>query len=368
MDLGSPRSTCDRHVRSARSPLLFERKNSRLGGAARGPVPPRKAGRRRRDGKGLARRESPEGSSPVVIKVMRASFGDGKVAPELVARKEALALGRLNEKRAAKPFRGSLRRRWQRTRRRRACHAMDRHRIRSWGRRGHYALGSCHVLSAQDWLRVRAIEGGPRHSLSRVGALRDPRRWHHSPGFSRPATCSAVASAKPRFSNNSSDFGVARAAGLELSFEGLNRERSAIRRPNVEHDGGPSQRCLLVRHRCLLLAYRAALLRRRYSDGSLATLHVGNATLKHFLYPSLCPRTARAPQGLIGIDAALARDPRLPQRPATAEQFSASILPWFGETHAGPQSSKRLLSAVRGAGASTARGVYQWSIRSRPAP
>ena len=35
---------------------------------------------------------------------MRASFGDGKVAPELVARKEAVALGRLNESVPPSPF------------------------------------------------------------------------------------------------------------------------------------------------------------------------------------------------------------------------------------------------------------------------
>ena len=52
----------------------------------------------------LARRESAEGASPVVIKVVHPNFGDGQVSAELVAQKEAVALGRLNERVPPCPF------------------------------------------------------------------------------------------------------------------------------------------------------------------------------------------------------------------------------------------------------------------------
>src|SRR5688572_17562482 len=52
----------------------------------------------------LARRESPEGASPVVVKVVLPTFADADVQPELIARKEAVALGRLNERVPPTPF------------------------------------------------------------------------------------------------------------------------------------------------------------------------------------------------------------------------------------------------------------------------
>jgi len=52
----------------------------------------------------LARREAPEGASPVVVKVVRRAFGSTDISPELVAQKEAIALGRLNERVPPSPF------------------------------------------------------------------------------------------------------------------------------------------------------------------------------------------------------------------------------------------------------------------------
>src|SRR5262249_26342109 len=52
----------------------------------------------------LARREGPEGAGPVVVKVVRPTVGDGQISAELLAQKEAVALGRLNERVPPCPF------------------------------------------------------------------------------------------------------------------------------------------------------------------------------------------------------------------------------------------------------------------------
>ena len=52
----------------------------------------------------LARREGPDGAGPVVIKVVRPVVGEGRISPELLQQKEAVALGRLNERVPPCPF------------------------------------------------------------------------------------------------------------------------------------------------------------------------------------------------------------------------------------------------------------------------
>jgi eukaryotic-like serine/threonine-protein kinase len=52
----------------------------------------------------LARRETTDGTSPVVVKVMHEQVLAGEIAPEIVAAKEVVALGRLNESVPPSPF------------------------------------------------------------------------------------------------------------------------------------------------------------------------------------------------------------------------------------------------------------------------
>ena len=52
----------------------------------------------------LARRETAEGASPVVVKVMHEEVLAGEIAPEVVAAKESVALRRLNESVPPTPF------------------------------------------------------------------------------------------------------------------------------------------------------------------------------------------------------------------------------------------------------------------------
>src|ERR1051325_8416527 len=52
----------------------------------------------------LARREGPDGAGPVVVKIVRPTVGEGRISPELLAQKESVALGRLNERVPPCPF------------------------------------------------------------------------------------------------------------------------------------------------------------------------------------------------------------------------------------------------------------------------
>jgi hypothetical protein len=83
--------------------------------------------------------------------------------------------------------------------------------------------------------------------------------------------------------------------------------------------------------------------------------------------PNLCPELRERPDACRAIDAAILRatalDPQ--QRPATAEEFAASVLPWFGEQGA-PRSSRRLMSSMLSLTAPADLAGFDWSIRSRP--
>src|SRR5688572_29926664 len=52
----------------------------------------------------LAQRETASGMSPVVVKAVRPVLSVRQVAPDLIAQKEAVALGRLNERVPPSPF------------------------------------------------------------------------------------------------------------------------------------------------------------------------------------------------------------------------------------------------------------------------
>src|SRR5450432_3503634 len=167
----------------------------------------------------LARRESPSGSAPVVIKVMHAGFGGGSVTPELVAAKEAVALGRLNERLPPTPF---------------VVRLVDSGTVRWAGRR------------ATPWTAIEYVHGGVEgttledrvtYSLHKTGYAFDAARAGHairclsagltavhavgvihrdlSPGN---VLCCGFGDAEIF---KISDFGVARASGLARTFAGL---------------------------------------------------------------------------------------------------------------------------------------------------
>ena len=151
---------------------------------------------------------------------MRASFGDGKVAPELVARKEAVALGRLNESVPPSPF---------------VVRFVDAGSVRVGGE------------PVTPWTAIEYVHGGIEgttledrvtYSLHKTGYAFEPSRAAHAIRC-LASGLSAIHAAGIIHRDLSpgnvlccgfgeteifkiSDFGVARATGLELSFEGLN--------------------------------------------------------------------------------------------------------------------------------------------------
>src|SRR5450432_1435293 len=166
----------------------------------------------------LARRESPSGSAPVVIKVMHAGFGGGSVTPELVAAKEAVALGRLNERLPPTPF---------------VVRLVDSGTVRLAGR------------SSTPWTAIEYVHGGVEgtsledrvtYSVHKTGFAFEPLRAAHairclsagltaihevgvihrdlSPG--NVLCCGFGASEIFKIA----DFGISRSTGLEQTFQG----------------------------------------------------------------------------------------------------------------------------------------------------
>jgi eukaryotic-like serine/threonine-protein kinase len=314
----------------------------------------------------LARRESPSGSAPVVIKVMHAGFGGGSVTPELVAAKEAVALGRLNESVPPTPF---------------VVRLVDSGTVRWAGR------------SATPWTAIEYVHGGVEgttledrvtYSLHKTGYGFDVARAAHairclSAGLSaihgvgvihRDLTpgnvlCCGFGEAEIF---KIADFGVARAAGVALTFTGVNvgtigyaapesSEPTAGPRTDIFSFAGVVYYLLTGQH--YLDAQGPADAARKISSGARPSV------MDH---AALSPELLARPQACRALDTVLAQataaSPAL--RPQTAEQFAAAVLKNLGDPHAAPHSSRRLLSAVLAAPRPSLSSEHQWIVRSRP--
>jgi hypothetical protein len=84
--------------------------------------------------------------------------------------------------------------------------------------------------------------------------------------------------------------------------------------------------------------------------------------------PSLSPELRQRAEVCRAIDAAIARATALEPdlRPATAEEFAASVLPWLGEQSGPPRSSRRLVSSMLSLSAPADLAGFEWTIRHRP--
>jgi len=110
----------------------------------------------------LAQRESEAGASPVVVKAVRPRLSVRQVAPDLIARKEAVALGRLNERVPPTPF---------------VVRFVD--------------TGSAPIFeeTPSPWLAIEYVHGGVegttleqrvRYSIDKTGYAFDPTRASHA--------------------------------------------------------------------------------------------------------------------------------------------------------------------------------------------
>ncbi len=315
----------------------------------------------------LARRETAEGASPVVVKVMREEVLAGEIAPDIVATKETVALRRLNESVPPSPF---------------VVRFVD-----------------AGTLSLRDdarvpWTAIEYVHGGIEgttledrvtYSVHKTGYAFDPVRAAHairclSSGLSaihavgvlhRDLTPGNVLccgfGAGEIF--KIADFGVARASGNVATFEGRCVGTVGYSPPEAggAHAGPPTDVFALA----AVIYY--VLTGQRYfaADSPIEAVHLILSTVRPRLadHATLSPELAQRPDLCDALDRILANatmlDPR--KRPANPEVLAAELLTGLGEQGKGPRSSRELLSAVQSSRPAAAAG-HRFSVRSRRHP
>lgn len=313
----------------------------------------------------LARRNGPEGSSPVVIKLLRSSGPE--VPADLIAAKEAVALGRLNESVPPTPF---------------VVRFVD--------------AGSVEVGGGQvPWTAVEYVHGGVEgttledrvtYAVHRTGYAFDATRTAHAVRC-LASGLSAIHAAGVIHRNLTpgnvlccgfgeseifkiSDFGLARAAGLSRTFVNVAVGTVGYSAPEQGSSSmGPqadifSMACLVY----YLLTGQHYFL----GESPMEMFKLVSAARRHSIsiHPSLCPELLERPAACAAIDQALARATALAptSRPATGAQFAATLLPALtGSSSLGPRSNTRLLSAVLSSRRpDIPASEPKWSVRVKP--
>jgi serine/threonine protein kinase len=317
----------------------------------------------------LAWREAPDGVQPVVVKVVTPSGSGEQVSPELVAQKEAVALGRLNECVPACPF---------------VVRFVDTGSTLLFGRR------------PTPWIAIEYVHGGVEgttlddrlmYSLHKTGFAFDSARAAHAlrclaAGLSaihgvgvihRDLTPGNVLCCGFGESEifKISDFGLARPTGLGRTFAGMGLGTPGFAAPEqvVQGETGLGFQTDVFALACVLFTMltNEALFE---GDSPLMVYEQTRGRERRSITSSasLSPELRDRQDACRAIDAAIARatalEPEL--RPATADEFAASVLPWLAEPNSGPRSSRRLMSSMLSLAAPADLAGFDWTIRHRP--
>ncbi|HWP09337.1 MAG TPA: serine/threonine-protein kinase [Polyangiaceae bacterium] len=316
----------------------------------------------------LARREAPEGAGPVVVKVVRPTVGEGRISAELLAQKEAVALGRLNERVPPCPF---------------VVRFVD--------------TGSARIFSQQPtpWIAIEFVHGGVEgttledrvtYSLHKTHYAFDPVRAAHA------IRCLAAGLAAIHgvgvihrdltpgnvlccgFGESEifkiSDFGLARPEGLGRTFAGIGVGTVGYAAPEQSGDAqSTSPQTDVFAFACVIFYL---LTGKHYFDGesplSAYTAMQGKERESLLDAPLLSPELRTRPDACRAIDAALARatDKAPEARPRTADELANAIIPWLGEVPSGPRSSRRLMGTLIGVTQPSDLSGWSWIVRQRP--
>jgi serine/threonine protein kinase len=312
----------------------------------------------------LARRDSPEGSSPVVLKLLQSSGPD--VPADLVAAKEAVALGRLNESVPPTPF---------------VVRFID--------------AGSAQVSGKQTpWTALEYIHGGVEgttleervtYAVHRTGYAFDANRTGHAIRC-LASGLSAIHNARVIHRNLTpgnvlccgfgeseifkiSDFGLARAAGLSRTFVNVAVGTVGYSAPEQGSSSMGPQADIFS----LAAVVYYLLTGQHYFLGEtpMEVFKLVSAKKRQSVtaYPSLCPELMERPEACAAIDQALARATALNpnERPATGPEFAATVLPALSGSSHGPRSTTRLLSAVMSSRKPMVPSSEpKWQVRIKP--
>ncbi|MES1173634.1 MAG: serine/threonine-protein kinase [Myxococcales bacterium] len=315
----------------------------------------------------LARREAPEGASPVVVKVVRRAFGTTDISPELVAQKEAIALGRLNERVPPSPF---------------VVRFVDTGSTTYFG------------LPPTPWIAIEYVHGGVEgttledrvtYSIHKTGYAFDPVRATHAlrclaSGISdihgvgvihrdlTPGNVLCCGFGETEMFKIS-DFGLARPAGLGRTFAGVGFGTVGYAAPEQALDAGVGIETDVFALACI--AYYV-LTGSHYFDANTpyeAYEQMRSKTRKSVLDSKvLSPEIRERPEACRAIDAALAWGTALSveHRPQSADALAAAIIPWLGDRPAPPTSSRRLLRTIQSLSPPSDLAGWRWIVKHRP--
>jgi serine/threonine protein kinase len=311
----------------------------------------------------FAQRKSAQGAVPVVVKVMYAQ--EGAAIAEILALKEAVALGRLNEQLPPCPF---------------VVRLLDT---------GSAKFGT---TSPTPWLAIEYVHGGIEgttledrvtYSLHRTGFGFDPTRTAHlvrclSTGLAaihdvsvlhRDLTPGNVLCCGFGESEifKIADFGVARPLGLARTFGGLVGTPGYIAPDAAEATAGPATDVFSL---AAVLYY--ALTGQHYFEAVTPEEAIGELMAKARKSitdcPCLAPELAERRDACQALDRVLAHATHASpeRRMQTPRELARATLPWLGGADVAPRSAGRLLSAVVSSPRPAIEIDRRWTVRSRP--
>lgn len=318
-------------------------------------------------------RKGPEGEAPVVMKVILPNVvRDGGDTALLVIRKEAVALGRLNERIPPSPY---------------VVRLVDTGVI-DWVEEDMQLM--------LPWLAVEYVEGGAEgtaldervaYSMRLSGFAFDPERAAratyaiaqgldeiHAVGVVHrditPANVLCCGSGETEIFKIA-DFGIARPVGLKATFGEL-----AIGTPGYL---APEQSLLTkdtIGQHTDIFAFASALFfllsgehyftARNVIDAYQQALSKDRRSLMSTR--GLCKELRENPLAVQGLDAALARatSANIEERPKAASQFAESVLPWLSRAPHSIQLSSRWIDSIRALRDTSVATRRSWLVRHTP--
>lgn len=317
----------------------------------------------------LAWREAPDGVQPVVVKVVTPGAYSDQVSPELVAQKEAVALGRLNECVPACPF---------------VVRFVDTGSTLLFGRK------------PTPWIAIEYVHGGVEgttlddrlmYSVHKTGFAFDSARTAHALRClaSGLAAIHGVGVIHRDLTPGNvlccgfgeteifkiSDFGLARPQGLGRTFAGMGLGTPGFAAPEQVVQGesalGFQTDVFALASILFTMLTNEPLFE---GDSPLLVYEMTRGRERRSILSSanLSPELRERSDACRAIDAAIARatalEPEL--RPATADEFAATVLPWLSEQIGPPRSSRRLMSSMLSLAAPADLAGFDWVVRHRP--
>jgi serine/threonine protein kinase len=315
----------------------------------------------------LARREAPDGASPVVVKVVRRAFGSTDISPELVAQKEAVALGRLNEHVPPCPF---------------VVRFVD--------------TGSTPYFGhpPTPWIAIEYVHGGVEgttledrvtYSIHKTGFAFDPLRAAHALRClaSGIAAIHGVGVIHRDLTPGNvlccgfgeteifkiSDFGLARPRGLGQTFAGVGFGTVGYAAPEQALDQGVDVQTDVFALACIAYYIFTGS---HYFDGNgpYEAYQQMRGKVRRSITESqvLSPEIRERAEACRAIDTALAWATALSveHRPQSAEALINAISPWLSDRPAPPTSSRRLLRTMASLSPPSDMAGWRWIVKHRP--